>query len=121
MFILKNPPPRVIALAANKTEVTKVSVVDVEMVQSYAKEHKLIFMETSAITALNVKEIFHEVGGLKFVSIIFILSKMYTFLFFSFLAERLSYEYECISRDRDDKHTIQLNNNQNKNTKRKCC
>lgn len=53
-----------IALAANKTEATKNSVVDIEMVQQYAEEHNLTFMETSSKTSLNVNEIFQAVGRL---------------------------------------------------------
>lgn len=59
----KNPPTNVIALAANKSEPLKChSAIDLHEVMNYAKDNKLIFMETSAKTAMNVQELFVTVG-----------------------------------------------------------
>lgn len=59
----KNPPTNVIALAANKCEPLKChSAVALHEVMTYANENKLIFMETSAKTSLNVQELFMTVG-----------------------------------------------------------
>ena len=63
-FLLsKNPPTNVIALAANKCEPLKChSAVPLNEVIDYANENKLIFMETSAKTSLNVQELFWTIG-----------------------------------------------------------
>lgn len=58
-----------IALAANKCEPLKChTAVDLNEVMNYAKDNKLIFMETSAKTAMNVPELFVTVGMYLFVS-----------------------------------------------------
>lgn len=62
-FLQKNPPTNVIALAANKCEPLKChSAVSLNEVMKYANENGLIFMETSAKTALNVQELFITIG-----------------------------------------------------------
>ena len=51
----------VIALAGNKADI-KGRTVELEEAQSYAKEHGLIYMDTSAKSNLNVKEIFTAIA-----------------------------------------------------------
>lgn len=48
----------VIALAGNKTDLGSKRMVELEEAQAYADENGLLFMETSAKTAMNVNEIF---------------------------------------------------------------
>lgn len=57
-------PNIVIALAGNKADLTNKRMVEAEEAQSYAEENGLLFMETSAKTAVNVNEIFLAIGGL---------------------------------------------------------
>uniref|UniRef100_U5EW99 small monomeric GTPase n=1 Tax=Corethrella appendiculata TaxID=1370023 RepID=U5EW99_9DIPT len=51
-------PNIVIALAGNKADLSNSRVVDYEEAKQYADENGLLFMETSAKTALNVNDIF---------------------------------------------------------------
>lgn len=51
-------PTIVIALAGNKQDLANKRMVEFEEAQSYADENGLLFMETSAKTALNVNDIF---------------------------------------------------------------
>lgn len=51
----------VIALAGNKADI-KGRTVELEEAQNYAKEHGLIYMDTSAKSNLNVKEIFTAIA-----------------------------------------------------------
>ncbi|XP_063933192.1 ras-related protein Rab-5A-like isoform X3 [Zophobas morio] len=51
----------IIALAGNKSDVSE-HIVDPEEVQSYASEHGIIFMETSAKTGSKVNELFLEIA-----------------------------------------------------------
>ncbi|WZY68959.1 hypothetical protein YC2023_001199 [Brassica napus] len=52
----------VMALAGNKSDLLDAKKVTAEEAQTYAQENGLFFMETSAKTAANVKEIFYEIG-----------------------------------------------------------
>jgi hypothetical protein len=52
----------VIALAGNKADMKEKRLVDVEEAKEYAKENGLIYMDTSAKSNLNVKEIFAAIG-----------------------------------------------------------
>ncbi|CAG5095038.1 Similar to RAB5B: Ras-related protein Rab-5B (Gallus gallus) [Cotesia congregata] len=51
-------PSIVIALAGNKADLANKRMVDFEEAQAYADENGLLFMETSAKTAMNVNDIF---------------------------------------------------------------
>lgn len=51
-------PNIVIALAGNKSDLGNKRAVEVEEAQAYADENGLLFMETSAKTAMNVNDIF---------------------------------------------------------------
>lgn len=51
-------PNIVIALSGNKADLASKRMVDYEEAQAYAEENSLLFMETSAKTAMNVNEIF---------------------------------------------------------------
>ncbi|XP_064389386.1 ras-related protein Rab-5B-like [Halichondria panicea] len=51
-------PNIVIALAGNKADLASKRMVDFEEAQVYAEENSLLFMETSAKTAMNVNDIF---------------------------------------------------------------
>jgi len=48
----------VIALAGNKSDLVNKRTVETEEAQAYADENGLLFMETSAKTAMNVNDIF---------------------------------------------------------------
>lgn len=56
-------PSIVIALAGNKSDMVAKRMVDFEEAQAYADENGLLFMETSAKTAMNVNDIFRVIGG----------------------------------------------------------
>ena len=56
------PAEIVIALAGNKTDLNSKRVVETEVAQAYADENGLIFMETSAKTAMNVNDIFFAIA-----------------------------------------------------------
>ena len=51
-------PNIVIALSGNKADLSGKRTVDTEEAQAYADENGLLFMETSAKTAMNVNDIF---------------------------------------------------------------
>lgn len=55
-------PNIVIALAGNKADLANSRTVDYEEAKQYADENGLLFMETSAKTAVNVNEIFLAIG-----------------------------------------------------------
>jgi Ras-related protein Rab-5C len=52
----------VIALAGNKADMEGKRKVQTEEAQQYAQENDIIFLETSAKTALNVRNLFIEIG-----------------------------------------------------------
>ena len=51
-----------IALAGNKADLANKRMVEYEEAQAYAEDNGLLFMETSAKTAMNVNEIFLAIG-----------------------------------------------------------
>lgn len=51
-----------IALAGNKADLANNRVVEYDEAKQYAEENGLLFMETSAKTALNVNDIFLAIG-----------------------------------------------------------
>ncbi|CAI0392542.1 unnamed protein product [Linum tenue] len=57
-------PNMVMALAGNKADLLDDRKVAAEEAQVYAQENGLFFMETSAKSATNVNDIFHEIGTL---------------------------------------------------------
>lgn len=65
-------PSIVIALAGNKADLANKRVVEYDEAQTYADENGLLFMETSAKTAMNVNDIFLAIG------------ELYAFLFLSY-------------------------------------
>ena len=52
----------VIALAGNKADLIEQRKVSKEVAEAYAHENGIIFMETSAKTAMNVKELFETIA-----------------------------------------------------------
>lgn len=61
-FLPQASPNIVIALAGNKADLAASRAVDYEEAKQYADENGLLFMETSAKTAVNVNEIFLAIG-----------------------------------------------------------
>lgn len=55
-------PNIVIALAGNKSDLANKRAVETEEAQAYADENGLLFMETSAKTAMNVCDIFMAIA-----------------------------------------------------------
>ncbi|XP_069490572.1 ras-related protein Rab-5C [Ambystoma mexicanum] len=55
-------PNIVIALSGNKADLANKRAVDFQEAQSYADDNSLLFMETSAKTAMNVNEIFMAIA-----------------------------------------------------------
>ncbi len=55
-------PSIVIALAGNKSDLSAKRMVDHDEAYTYAEENGLLFMETSAKTAMNVTDIFLAIG-----------------------------------------------------------
>ncbi|CAF0782621.1 unnamed protein product [Didymodactylos carnosus] len=55
-------PEIVIALAGNKADLSQKRQIEVQDAQTYAEENGLIFMETSAKTAMNVNDIFMAIA-----------------------------------------------------------
>ncbi|CAG2249259.1 RAB5C [Mytilus edulis] len=58
MLKSRTSPNIVIALAGNKSDLANKRMVEFDKAQAYAEENGLLFMETSAKTAMNVNEIF---------------------------------------------------------------
>jgi GTPase SAR1 family protein len=58
----RGDPNVVIGLAGNKADIKDKRVVEIEEAKDYAKEQNLIYMDTSAKTNLNVKEMFVAIG-----------------------------------------------------------
>lgn len=56
-------PNIVIALAGNKSDLPNKRMVDTDEAQAYAEENSLLFMETSAKSAMNVNDIFLAIGN----------------------------------------------------------
>lgn len=61
----RGDPNVVIALAGNKADLESKRKVQTEEAQQYASDNDIIFMETSAKTALNVRNLFVEIGESK--------------------------------------------------------
>ena len=59
----RGDPNVVIALAGNKADMESKRKVQIEEAQVYAKENEIIFLETSAKTASNVRNLFIEIGA----------------------------------------------------------
>ena len=57
-----SPVVVVVALAANKCDLEQYRVVSAHEGQAYARENELAYLETSAKTAFNVKELFVEIA-----------------------------------------------------------
>nr|XP_020461023.1 ras-related protein Rab-5C-like [Monopterus albus] len=55
-------PNIVIALAGNKADIANKRAVELQEAQAYADDNSLLFMETSAKTAMNVNEIFMAIA-----------------------------------------------------------
>ncbi|MBV94828.1 Ras-related protein Rab-5C, partial [Eschrichtius robustus] len=55
-------PNIVIALAGNKADLASKRAVEFQEAQAYAEDNSLLFMETSAKTAMNVNEIFMAIA-----------------------------------------------------------
>lgn len=60
-------------MAGNKADLSNSRVVEYEEAKQYAEENGLLFMETSAKTAMNVNDIFLAIGN-------FFLNNIFNFL-----------------------------------------
>lgn len=69
-------PNIVIALAGNKTDLANKRSVEYEEASQYAEENALLFMETSAKTAMNVNDIFLAIGMFFPIKFILIIEKL---------------------------------------------
>ena len=58
----RGDPNVVIALAGNKCDMESKRKVQTEEAQQYARDSDILHMETSAKTAVNVKQLFIEIG-----------------------------------------------------------
>lgn len=58
----RGDPNVVIALAGNKADLESNRKVQTEEAQQYAQENDIIFLETSAKTSVNVRNLFIEIG-----------------------------------------------------------
>jgi GTPase SAR1 family protein len=76
----RGDPNVVIALAGNKADMEAKRKVQTEEAQQYAKENEIIYMETSAKTSLNVKNLFVEIGIIHFVRLHFSVTVSYFLL-----------------------------------------
>lgn len=61
----RGDPNVVIALAGNKADMESKRKVQTEEAQQYALDNDIIYLETSAKTSLNVKELFVAIGKTK--------------------------------------------------------
>jgi GTPase SAR1 family protein len=52
----------VVAIAGNKADLAHARKVDAEEARAYAEDNNLIFMETSAKTRVNVRQLFVAIG-----------------------------------------------------------
>ena len=59
----RGDPNVVIALAGNKCDLESKRKVQTEEAQQYAKENEIIYMETSAKMATNIRNLFMEIGA----------------------------------------------------------
>lgn len=73
-------PSIVIALAGNKADLANKRVVEYDEAQTYADENGLLFMETSAKTAMNVNDIFLAIGELCTYLCFFLIYDLYVML-----------------------------------------
>jgi len=108
----RGDPNVVIGLAGNKADIKDKRVVEAEEARDYAKEQNLIYMDTSAKTNLNVKELFVAIGksffnkkkrsGMNLSKIIqTLLIILFCFLFFIFIVFSIARKLPRTQRERD--------------------